>query len=341
MTNNFKAMKAVYTYFFPEVRPLVKSVSDLDDRLFMVTTPIDEAQKIVDKLGFRKELTLPSNTGFVDLDRIHEPIISRVIDCYRPAISGLEQFNFRYPTSGSSEGIFHILAELKAKGTKKIYTLAGEYEGYREYSKALGIETTEVEFGKTDLGALEQGVWFISNPSARDGNILPNGKINEIADLGHKLVLDLAYVGSTRPYLFNINHKNIEKVVMSFSKPYGLFRFRIGFTFSREEIPSLYGNKWFKDVQRFILAAKVAEEIGPNKLYPLYCSRQKEITNYLTKELELEVRPADAILIGNSYDSNKMTSHQKGIIEPFKRGQGYRFCLTPYFEDLENKGGLK
>jgi hypothetical protein len=340
MSNDFKAMKAVYTYFFPEVRSLVKSVASLEDDLFLVTTPIEKAQSIIDNLGFKKRLIIPSNSGFVDLDRIHEPIISRVVESYKPAISGLEEFNFSYPTSGSSEGIFHILSELRAKGVRNIYTIAGEYEGYREYGKALGMETIEVEFGKTDLGALKEGVWFISNPSAKDGNILPNGKINEIADLGHKIILDLAYAGSTRPYKFNVSHKNIEKVVMSFSKPYGLFRFRIGFTFSRNEIPSLYGNKWFKDVQRFILAAKVAEEIGPSKLYPIYNPRQKEIVSHLNNKFGLRLRPSDALLIANFYGTDKLSDEQKRIIEPFKRGGGFRFCLTPYYEELE-KGGLK
>jgi len=334
-----KAMKAVYTYFFPEVRELIRLPSTLSERMFLTSTPIDEAQSIVDTLGFKKTLQVPQTLeGKVDLDAIHEPVIDRVVRSYETTIPGLAQFRSRYPTSGSSEGIFHVLAELKAKGTDQIYVFQGEYEGYKEYGKALGIETIDVD-PRAPAEKLDPGVWFISNPSARDGNIIPNEKIMDLCNKGHKVMLDLAYVGSTRQHQFDVNHENIPAAFLSFSKPYGIFRFRMGFTFSRKPIDSLYANKWFKDVERLIAAAKIAEDIGPNGLHQKYQPIQEKIIASINSQHGLIMRPSDALLLGYMTDEDTalLGTAQQQLIAPYKRGNGYRFCLTPYYEEVENE----
>ena len=48
--------------------------------------------------------------------------------------------------------------------------------------------------------------------------------------------------------------------MVSFSKPYGLFYYRVGFTFCREPIPALYANKWFKNVYGLLVAEKILNE---------------------------------------------------------------------------------
>lgn len=339
-----KAMKAVYTYFFPEVRRLIHSADSLEDNLFKVTTSIAEAQRSVDSLGFKKRIIVPaSNEGTIDLDSIHEPVIDRITEIYESVVPGISKFRNRYFTSGSSEGIFHALAELKAKGVDRIFTFSGEYEGYKEYGKTLGIETREIDPERTKASNLERGVWFISNPSARDGNIIKNETIREICNSGSQVYLDLAYVGSTKDHAFDVSHENIPAVFMSFSKPYGVFRFRIGFTFSREPMDSLYANKWFKDVQRVLTAAKIAEEIGPAALHERYEHKQLEIVSSLNQQYGLNIQPSDALLLGNVLESetNRLTESQKKLLAPYKRGEGYRLCLTPYYEELEAGGKIK
>jgi len=338
-----KAMKAVYTYFFPEVRKIVHSADDLADSLFLTTTPIEEAQKAVDSLGFRKRIVVPANSdGNVDLDSIHEPVIDRIAEVYEEVVSGISHFKRRYFTSGSSEGIFHVLAELKANGTRKIFTLRGEYEGYREYGKNLGIETEEIDLRRTKISSLERGLWFISNPSARDGNIIENQIIEEICDNGNKVFLDLAYVGSTEYHKFDVSHENIPAIFLSFSKPYGVFRFRMGFTFSRESIGSLYANKWFKDVQRVLIAAKIAEEVGPDYLFHRYREKQLQIVDGIQAS-GLEIEASDALLLANLPREKALhiSKREKELLAPFERGDGYRLCLTPYYEKLERAGGTK
>ena len=54
-----------------------------------------------------------------------------------------------------------------------------------------------------------------------------------------------------------------------------MFRFRIGFTFSRDEVPSLYANRWFKSIPALLIALKVAQEIGA-KMYQEAAAKEKE-----------------------------------------------------------------
>lgn len=330
-----KAMKAVYTYFFPEVRKVMHSTDSIESKFYLTTTSIEEAQNIVDSLNFKRRIIVPKTLdGRADLDTIHEPVIERIIEVYNDLVLGIKDFKNRYFTSGTSEGIFHTLAELKAKGVNKIFTLTGEYEGYKEYSRTLGIETMEVNLDKTKLSSLERGIWFISNPSAREGNIIRNEEINEICDLGNKVFLDLAYVGSTKDYKFDISHENVQGAFLSFSKPYGVFRFRIGFTFSRDPLNSLYANKWFKDIPRVLTAVKIAEEIGPRTMHEKYKDKQKKIIKMINEKFSLNIEASDALLLGN-ISSRAASASKLDLISTYKRGENYRLCLTPYYEIME------
>jgi len=329
----FKAIKAVYSYFFPEVRKLVHWGDTFTDRLYLTTTKVDDLRLSVSE-RFNPPLPLPSTPeGMIDLDQIHEPIIDRIVKAYKPLVPVLKGFKYRYPTSGSSEGIFHLLAEFKAKGWKNIWTLRGEYEGYKEYAKTLGMKVTEInnlEFAPT--GSL----CFISNPSAIYGNIISNDYINSVCE-SHNVVLDLAYVGMTRPNKFDISHKNINAVVMSLSKPYGVFRFRIGgFCFSRSPLPSLYANKWFKDIPRLLTTLNLVEEIPPGSLFYKYSRIQLDIIEKLQKIVPM--LHSDVFLLGHIENLTYLaifTKKQQDIVCNFKRGHWYRFCLTPYFEMIE------
>src|SRR5690606_19192592 len=120
----------------------------------------------------------------------------------------------------------------------------GEYEGYTIQAGHLGlaVETVRLE----DVGSLapDDGMrWFVSQPSARDGDLLPAGLLAALLDRGHRVVLDLSYVGAAAAVArlpIDVTHPGIEAVVLSLSKPFGLFRWRIGWTLSREAVPTLY-----------------------------------------------------------------------------------------------------
>jgi len=327
-----KALKAVYSYFFPEVREIVRASHNFETALFLTTTPNPHYLH-----GFNPPLFIPNTPeGTRDLDKIHEPVIERIIKAYKPLVPALGEFKWSYPTNGSSEGIFHILADLAEMGVKRIYVLKGEYEGYREYSSTFRIDTVEVTANQ--MGELSKGsVCFISNPSARDGNILSNEFINKVCK-NCRVVLDLAYAGMTRPYKFDVSNKNIIAVVMSLSKPYGVFRFRIGgFAFTRRPVPSLYANKWFKDIPALLTALKLVEEIPPGSLYKKYSEVQRRALLKIRDDTGLPIEPSDVFLLAwmKGCSEQMLTPKQKKMVAEFKRGDLYRFCLTPYFEMME------
>ena len=332
----FEPMKAVYSYYFPETRRVVEKVNAPED-IFLTDTPSDIANKSIESLEFKKGFYLPKNElGNVDLDSMHEPVIDAIIEEYKDLVPGLSDFDFRYPTSGSSEGIFHFMSYLKNSGISNIKTLSGEYEGYREFAKTLGVGVEE--YPKFDDNK-EVGFWMISNPSARDGNIIDRDEIEALAGVGNDIALDLAYVGNTQEHKFDVTNPNIKTVFLSFSKPYGLFRFRIGFTFSRELIPSLYANKWFKSIPGLLLALKTTQDIGPRKLPEKYKLIQKEIVDEINQEFDLNLTSSDALLLANlrSEDAEPLSPDAKKLIDNFKRGDNYRFCLTPYYERKERE----
>ncbi len=336
--NEFDPMKAVYSYYFPETRAVVDSLALTPHDIFLTQTNIAQANEAISQYGFKNGFEIPKTpAGNVDLDMIHEPIIEAIIDEYKDVVPNLSEYPFRYPTSGSSEGIFHYLSFLRSQNITTINTFPGEYEGYREYGIGIGINTVEVPIEKSAESRNE--FWFISNPNARNGNIIDNATINSIAEAGNDIALDLAYVGNTNPQEFDVSNPRVKAVFMSFSKPYGLFRFRIGFTFTREPIPTLYANKWFKSVPSLLLALKVAQDIGPKLLPEKYKAVQAEIVAEINDQTGLNITPSDAFLLAHMplSDSMRLNNDQKNLIEQFQRADNYRFCLTPYFERKEKE----
>ena len=269
-----KAIKAVYSYYFPEIRKLISETT--------TEFPHGEFLKSI-KPG---------------LDDYEKPIIKKMINFYKDDARGLEDFEYQYPTNGSSEGIYHLLARIKKDSPEStIYTLEGEYEGYRECALGLGMEVREIKEDFETIKKLPKGYWFISNPSGRDGNILEDTLIKRIADLGHKVIIDMAYLGMTKRKRFDICHPNIIAVLTSMSKPFGLFYYRVGFTFTREPVKTLYATKWFKNILSLIIADKVFSTFTSDYFYKKYESKQKEILEQIKEDTGIALRRSDVLLL--------------------------------------------
>ena len=312
MVEGLKAITTVYSYYFPEVRQAISELTrDYPHEVFLKSI----------KPG---------------LDDFHIPVIDSYIDSCAGVVPDLKGFSFRYPTAGAEEGIREVLTLLQQKGVKTIYVLKGDYEGYKSVAETRCIATREIgpEIDPIDL---EPGYWFLSNPSARNGNVIVNGFIERICEAGHKVFYDLTYLGLTERYVFDVSHPNIFAVTVSFSKPYGLFYYRVGFTFSREEVPSLYGNKWFKNIYALLIAEKLIKERTIEEIFRKYKTIQKQIIESINREYGLGIKPSDALLLGYLpvAETEKFTPEQLEMISRFRRGDFYRFCLTPYFEELE------
>jgi len=308
--HKIKAISSVYAYFYPEVRK--------------------EVDRVVK--NFSQDLLLKSI--FPGLDNYHDDFINKFISCSKKYQRGLDDFTSKYFVNGSSEAIFHLLVDaIFHNEGKPIYVFKGEYEGYKEYAKNIRGLVTEIDKA-SNLDKLPLGRWFISNPSAIDGNIIDNKFIDRICDLGHEVVLDISYIGTTREYKFDLTHKNIIAVLASLSKPFGLFYYRIGIAFTRKQMPTLYPNKWFKNILSVTIGEALLNKFGIGHFYKKYQKVQREAIKQLVQEIGVPVHPSDILLLAN-LQNNNLTKNQKEKLIKFLRGDNYRFCLTPYFLELD------
>jgi hypothetical protein len=335
-----RAMTAVYSFLFPEVAAVAAEVeATLLPRLLRNDAPAaDLAAWVVEHAGGRIDVPA-TGRGCADLDAIAAPIAERAAEIVAPLAPGLTGFPHRYQTSGSSEGIFHLIAEAASGGVRRVRVLAGEYEGYGFYASACGL-AVEV-FTPGGARAAEpaaDALWMISNPSARDGCLLPPDLIPSLLDAGHRMVVDLAYAGSAAAMEaspVDVSHPGVSAVVVSMSKPYGLFRWRTGWTLSRTVMPSLIGNKWFSDPGRGLLGLAVLERVGPFSLPARYAAASAAVTDRLAVDEGVPLLPADVLLIAHAPAAvlDRASAPVRERLSPYRRADSLRLCLTPYLED--------
>ncbi|MEO6327223.1 MAG: aminotransferase class I/II-fold pyridoxal phosphate-dependent enzyme [Thermoanaerobaculia bacterium] len=311
--SGLRAITTVYSYYLPEVRELVTKLA----------------------APYPHEIFLRSVSP--GLDEFHVPIIERVIASHGHDVPGLAAFPNRYPTAGSEEGIREFMTELARQGVRQILMLRGDYEGFRDVARSRGIETVEVE-KHADPASIPPGHWFLSNPSARDGNILPPAFVESICEAGHQLFYDLSYLGSTDPALFVVDHPNVAAAALSFSKTYGLFYSRIGFLLTRAPVPALYGNRWFKNIFSLAIADAVATSLDTLALARKYKALQAEIVATINAEHSLGLQASDAFLLAHLPlgEGAKLPPVAQAMIAKHVRATSFRFCLTPYFLERED-----
>ncbi len=311
-TEKLLPLNAVYSYYFPEVRSII-------DRL-TATYPHDVFLQSIEP----------------GLDNFHLPVIGAYLDHFRGQLPDLPDFPHRYVTSGASEAIFHILAQIAASPKKEpLYVLAGEYEGYTGYGRNLNLSfSTAVE--TSSLLTLPPGIVFLSNPSARDGNIISDEEILAICEAGHKLVYDITYVGLTDPHHFGLAHENIIAVIASLSKPFGIYYHRLGFAFTRFEMKTLEVNKWFKNIFSLLLAQNILTTIGERELVDRYRPTQTEAVNQIGEDFGFVPKPSQVVLLAST-ERNGLPEDKKEAWGKYNRHHNYRFCLTPYFLAKEKK----
>ena len=299
-------LKAVYSYYFPEVRNVI-------DRL---------------TAAYPHDLFLQSiNPG---LDDYHLPVIKAYLDHFHDQLPDLPVLPHRYVTSGASEAIFHLLAHIAVSPKKEpLYVLEGEYEGYTGYGQNLGL-TFSTAAETNSLLTLPPGLVFLSNPSARDGNIISNEEILAICEASHRVIYDVTYVGLTDPHRFDLNHKNIIAVIASLSKPFGIYYHRLGFAFTRFEMKTLEVNKWFKNIFSLLLAKEILTTIGERALVDRYRPTQEEAVNQMSQDFDFRPQASQVVLLA-SVDKSTPPKSKSAVWEKYNRQHNYRFCLTPYF----------
>lgn len=323
-------MTEVYSYPFPEVRDVIDS-THLSSRFMLNTIGAEQAAGMLASYGFQPELELPAHAdGALNLDELHVPVIERIKNVHNQVITGLDGYNYAYPTHGSSQALFATMAEWKAQGDiTSIAVLDGEYEGYSAYATNLRIPINKyvsLEDAKPTPGEM----WFVSNPSALDGNWVSDEIWDEFTSSGNQIVYDAAYAGLTHGRTVDVSSPNIRAVLTSPSKQFGVFRYRnTGVAYSRDPVSSMYGTKWFKDVPALLDTLKLYETFSMSDLPQTYRPVQKIICQALSELAEGETTPSDVLLLAHGQKLRQPT------MQKFKRANGFRFGLTKLFEDYE------
>lgn len=248
-----------------------------------------------------------------------------------PEITGLDSFEHTYPLTGSSEGIFHFIAKCVTEGIP-LYSLKDEYKGYGAFIQSLG--GTLIVLEQDQLLEAPSGMVFVSNPSARDGNIISNQAMSDIL-AKHKVFLDLAYVGITAAFDLDVSDPNIVAVVTSLSKPFGLYYYRIGMMWVREPVASLYGNRWFKNLHGILLAEKVLNHFQ-GSTYSWIKPRQDKALVTINSSWNTSFVGSDVALLA-TMPKSEAPKELVGQLDPFLRGDVYRICLTPLMMKMENQ----
>jgi hypothetical protein len=148
----------------------------------------------------------------------------------------------------------------------------------------------------------------------------------------------LSYAGISKNFHVDVSNQNIIAVLTSLSKPFGLFYYRVGFTFSREPIDSLFPNIWFKNIFSLKVASETLRHFAPDKLLKKYSEWQREIIEAIRKTTGLPIIPSDVVILATLDRRAQLNSQQEQLVAKYKRGEGYRFCLTPYFLEKERGG---
>jgi hypothetical protein len=265
---------------------------------------------------------------------------SPLIDC-DPA-----DFPFRYPTSGASEALFHLIADYgnqaRVSGfNPRIHLFAGDYEGYRAYSEACGIEI--VEHSRSDWRAAADAVsddemTFVSQPSAIDGDMWPaaNAFLSRLSSRSKRAraIVDLTYVGATAaPPLERIalREPSVKAFVLSLSKPFGVYYDRIGGVFVRTENFGLFGNQWFKNLTSLQLGLRLMMDFDVFAMANRYGALQSTVMHRAAAALGVTLKSSDVFILATADPGALEDSALAAYLRRPSRDNlaRPRLCLTP------------
>ena len=263
-----------------------------------------------------------------------------------PIVKIPAELKFAYATMGSTEAIRETLAlhamqrgRAQKDGRKPtIHIFVGEYEGYsgqfEGYGGAVVRHDREAYAESMGRDVREGDRFYISQPSAIDGNVWQgyDAFIAHVERYHPRLAIygDLSYVGAVgREYAVRVDSPAIHAVFVSLSKPLGVYYHRVGGVFSREELPGLFGNRWFKTSFGLALGITLCERLGVREIPQRYSALQRQETARIASECSIALSPSDAVLLAHG------PATQPGMpdeIAALRRGHTVRLCLTPSLE---------
>jgi hypothetical protein len=276
-------------------------------------------------------------------DAAHSAFLSAWRAWVAPLVNGLPGFDHQYVTNGSSESIresvWSFAGDAHAIGlAPHLHVFAGEYEGYAAYARAAGITVVVHRRSEwEDRTAYTRDAlhrWYVSQPSAIDGNVWTafESFVSMLHDRGVEVAVDLAYVGAApvQPVL-DLSLPNVVHVFFSLSKVFGVFYHRVGGMLSRQPLLGLEGNRWFKNTFSLYLGASLIAHVpSPTTLPAKYRGVQMQACQMLRDQHDIPLVASDVILLA--------TSPAGAYPKAFRRGQGFRYCLTPAMDGLLRSG---
>ena len=274
-------------------------------------------------------------------DATHQAFFERWFEWSEPVIEiDPANWRFQYPTAGASEALRHLIYDLAARhaGDPRVHVFDGEYEGYRAMAEAAGLAVVIHERDRSNLedvvrSILPGDLFFISQPSAIDGNVWHGFNEFVAAMPRDSVVADVTYVGSIcRDALkdrFDLDAPSIRNVVFSLSKPFGVYYDRIGGMLAREEDAGMFGNKWFKNLTSLAIGSCLMGQHHvfdlPDHLKPL----QEEAVRNVGRALELELDPSDVVLLATG-----KIGEDHPLAEYLTRAGRGRVCVTKSIAEM-------
>ena len=223
---------------------------------------------------------------------------NEVLSYFSPCID-LTKFNYFYLTNGITDGLNYYSSQ---NHSAKFKILPGDYA----YLNLFHQNQTEE-------------IFYISNPSAIDGNYIDDSTFKKLCSENPRVILDCAYLGTAKNKKIEM-HENIEAVFLGLSKTLGIPDTRIGFIFSKKKINLLdgiiYGNSYF-NMTSCLTSIRLLKEFEFGYIYKKYKSQQEAICN------EYNIVPSDVCIFATSTDPQ---------YNSFKRGTTNRICITEKME---------
>lgn len=279
-------------------------------------------------------------------DNAHHPFFDAWYRWSAPVVD-LNRQNYRYfyPTAGASQAIHHLIYACKADDPHNtIHFFEGEYEGYKALAEAAGLSIKEHKRDewhglldeKSDDYVIDGDLFFISQPSAIDGNVWP--EFNEfVAKMpANRVIVDATYVGavprSAVPDRFNLNAPSIRNVVFSLSKPFGVYYDRVGGVWCRNEDEGLFGFKWFKNLSSLRIGTMLMDNLNVFYIPERYAPEQNLLCNTASNFLRVKLTPSDVyILATGEVDVNQRMDMK--MVDYLTRAGKLRVCLSPGMKD--------
>ena len=330
----------------PESEAALAQVVDGGDRGRILREAVNPAVALdaLDALRLESWLDLYREPWTQKQDALHDAYFEHWLRWSAPVVSVHgEDFPFRYPTAGASEGIYKIMAEwaagCRAAGREPAISIfEGEYEGFPAYAEALKLRTIRhdrAEWPSVAETAPEGSLFWISQPSAIDGSVWPHfGAFVDLMaekrpDVG--IIPDLTYVGSVdKMFQVDLDAPNVPAFVISHSKPFGGYYHRVGGVLARREHPSLFGNKWFKNLQSLAWATEMMRRHDVFALPRKYQPVQAEATKRVAALLGIDgLQPADVLLLATAPAASAHSPPLRTVLRGSRAEQVVRLCLTP------------